>query len=49
MEGQRWSATWQVVPGSGTGELATLQGEGRYVYTHGEPQTPFTFDYDVDS
>jgi hypothetical protein len=48
MEGANLRASWAVVPGSGTGELAGLRGVGGYTYIHGQPQTPYTFDYDVD-
>lgn len=37
--------TWFVVPGSGTGDLRGLRGEGGYVAQHDQPIT-FTFDYD---
>jgi hypothetical protein len=39
---------WFVVPGSGTGELAGLRGEGGYVWhgEHGVP-APFTLDYEL--
>jgi hypothetical protein len=33
--------TWAVVEGSGTGELAGLQGEGGYVARHGEPEVTY--------
>ena len=49
MEGAVLKATWFVVPGSGTGDLTKVRGEGSYVYKHGEPQTPFRFDYDIDA
>jgi hypothetical protein len=38
---------WFVVPGSGTGDLRGLRGEGGYVAPHGQP-TPFTLDYDFE-
>jgi hypothetical protein len=38
-------AKWVVVPGSATGELAGLRGEGGYVATHEMP-VPYTLDYD---
>jgi hypothetical protein len=37
--------TWFVVPGSGTGELRGLRGEGGYLATHGNSQVPFSLDY----
>lgn len=39
---------WFVVPGSGTGELQNLRGEGTYINEGGEPSTAYTFDYDFD-
>ena len=38
------TSTWSVVPGSGTGGLRGLRGEGSTVAHHGDSQ-PFTFDY----
>jgi hypothetical protein len=40
------TATWFVVPGSGTGQLRGLRGEGGYVASHGEPRVPATLNYD---
>lgn len=37
--------TWQVVPGSGTGELATLAGKGT-IAGRSEPMS-YTFDYAI--
>jgi len=45
-EGGAATTTWSVVPGSGTGDLRGLRGEGGYVARGGEKQTPFTLDYD---
>ena len=36
-EGGAARTGWTVVEGSGTGDLAGLQGEGGYVARHGEP------------
>lgn len=36
---------FQVVAGSGTGELAGLTGTGAYTAVPGEPVVPYTFDY----
>jgi len=47
-EGPTVRSTWSVVPGSGTGDLRGLRGEGGYVAAHGQQQTPFTLDYDVE-
>lgn len=40
--------TWFVIPGSATGELTGLRGEGGFVSQHGEQSTPFTLDYDFE-
>src|SRR5262245_30438138 len=37
-------STWSVIPGSGTGDLRGLRGEGSTVAVHGDTQ-PFTLDY----
>jgi len=39
--------TLSVVPGSGTGDLRDLRGEGGYVAQEGQSKTPFTLDYDL--
>lgn len=44
-EGETVKATWTVVPGSGSGELAGLRGEGGFVAKSGVKDTPFTLDY----
>lgn len=41
--------TWFVVPGSGTGELAGLRGEGGYRATGGQPAVTVTFDYHFEA
>lgn len=41
-------SNWFVVPGSGTGELRNLRGEGTYTNEGGEPRTAYTFDYEFD-
>jgi len=41
------SATCLVVPGSASGELRGLRGEGSFVAGHGSP-TSFTLDYDFE-
>jgi hypothetical protein len=43
------TATWTVVPDSGTGALRGLRGEGGYVWEgqHGQG-TPCTLDYDLE-
>ncbi|MGK4585034.1 DUF3224 domain-containing protein [Kitasatospora sp. HPMI-4] len=40
--------TFEVVPGSGTGELAGLRGTGGFVFRHGEQSVPYTFEYELD-
>ncbi|MFD5383826.1 DUF3224 domain-containing protein [Streptomyces sp. NPDC056669] len=37
--------TFEVVPGSGTGELAGLTGSGTYTVVPGETEIPYSFDY----
>ncbi|MEU1668815.1 DUF3224 domain-containing protein [Streptomyces sparsogenes] len=37
----------EVVPGSGTGELAGLTGKGGFVAMAGRPTTPYSFEYDL--
>ena len=44
-EGGTVQATWFVVPGSGTGDLSGLQGEGGFVAKHGQQHVSFTLDY----
>jgi len=41
------TTAWSVVPGSGTGDLRGLCGEGGFVARHGDQQVPFTLDYDL--
>lgn len=38
--------TFEVVPGSATGELAGLGGTGEFTAEHGSPSVPYTFAYD---
>ncbi|QES46878.1 DUF3224 domain-containing protein [Streptomyces venezuelae] len=44
-EGTR--CTFEVVPGSGTGELAGLRGSGGFTYRHGEVSVAYTFDCEL--
>ncbi|MGW7551611.1 DUF3224 domain-containing protein [Streptomyces rimosus] len=37
---------FEVVPGSGTGELAGLRGTGAFTHEPGQESVPYTFDYD---
>lgn len=39
------STSWFVVPGSGTGELTGIRGEGGYAAKGGEDAVTVTFDY----
>jgi len=41
------STSWFVVPGSGTGDLLGLRGEGGYTSGHIQPH-PFDLDYDFE-
>ena len=41
------NASWFVVPGSGTGELAGLKGEGGFIWAgHDQKSTEYRLDYD---
>jgi hypothetical protein len=46
-DGEVARSTWSVVPGSGTGDLEGLRGEGTSAAPHG-PNGTFTLDYDLD-
>ena len=41
------TSTMTIIPGSGTGELAGITGQGETVAVHADTQ-PFTLDYDFD-
>jgi hypothetical protein len=41
-------AAMSVVPGSGTGALRGLRGEGSFVARHGEPSGTLTLDYELE-
>ena|SRR5689334_5954319 len=45
-DGGKAVGRWTVVPGSGSGDLAGLTGEGRFEAPHG-PTATFTLDYDL--
>jgi hypothetical protein len=47
-EGGVAQATWSVVPGSGTGELRGLRGEGGFPAQHGSSSVPYTLDYSFE-
>ncbi|GAA2235037.1 MULTISPECIES: DUF3224 domain-containing protein [Streptomyces] len=40
--------TFEVVPGSGSGELTGLTGEGGFTARHGETAVPYRFAYDLE-
>ena len=46
-DGSTATASWSVVPGSGTGDLRGLRGEGGFSSGHAESY-PMTLDYDIE-
>ncbi|MGC3001110.1 DUF3224 domain-containing protein [Streptomyces sp. G35A] len=40
--------SFEVVEGSGTGELTGLRGTGGFTYRHGETKVPYTFEYGLE-
>ncbi|MGW1890071.1 DUF3224 domain-containing protein [Streptomyces sp. NPDC002004] len=40
--------SFEVVPGTATGELTGLRGTGIFTYRPGESPFPYTFDYDLE-
>ena len=46
-DGSIATATWSVVPGSGTGDLRGLRGEGGFSSGHAESY-PMTLDYEIE-
>lgn len=40
--------SFDVVEGSGTGELTGLRGTGGFTYRHGETEVAYTFEYEVE-
>ncbi len=43
-------STWSIIPGSGTGDLASLRGSGSYMAGHGEPaQVSFTYAFESNA
>ncbi|GAA3493716.1 DUF3224 domain-containing protein [Streptomyces prasinosporus] len=40
--------SFEVVPGSGTGELTGLRGTGGFTHRHGETETAYTFAYGLE-
>jgi hypothetical protein len=47
-DGTAATDNYTVVPGSGTGELRGLRGEGRFYATRKEAQVPFTLEYELE-
>ena len=45
-DGKEATGKWHVVPGSGTGELKGLKGEGQFKAGHSAPDYSFEMDYD---
>lgn len=41
-------ADLKIVAGSGTGALSGISGEGEYVATHGQKQSPYTIRWRID-
>ena len=41
-------AALRVIPGSGTGALAGISGEGEYVATHGQKKSPYSLRWRID-
>lgn len=46
-EGGAATTNWQVVDGSGSGELRGIRGTGKAVAQSGQPGGTFTLDYDL--
>lgn len=46
-QGTNTSGTWSVVPGSATGGLTGLKGEGGFSYISGVQDIPYHFDYEI--
>ncbi len=46
-DGSAATATWQVVDGSGAGELRGISGTGKSVAESGQPGGAFTLDFDL--
>ena len=42
------TASWTVIPGSGAGDLRGLRGEGGFTAKHGQAETPYTLDYQLE-
>jgi hypothetical protein len=48
-EGTTVSSRFEVVEGSGTGELVGLTGSGEFTAIQGEANYPYTFDYSLEN
>jgi len=46
-DGKQSKASWSIVAGSGTGELAGIRGEGSF-HAPGGPQVSYTLEYRLD-
>ena len=46
-DGKRSNGRWRVIPGSGTGELAKISGEGTFE-APGGPDVSYELDYQLD-
>jgi hypothetical protein len=46
-DGREAHSNWSIVPGSGTGELRCLRGDGTSIAPHG-PKGTYTLEYDLD-
>lgn len=46
-DGREAHSNWSILPGSGTGDLRRLRGEGTSVAPHG-PKGTYTLDYELD-
>ncbi len=42
-------STWTIVPGSGTGQLTGLRGQGSSMPRDGEMEMPYTLDYSFEN
>lgn len=47
-EGERWSGTAEVVPGSGTGDLEGLSGEGKVTILRQEPSAEYSIRFTIE-
>lgn len=47
-EGTTATTIWNVVSDSATGDLKGLRGKGGYIAHHGDPNAPYTLDYEFE-